>query len=232
MRIDILTLFPGMFTGFLSESIIKRAIAKDIVQINLIDFRKFTKLNNNQVDDTAFGGGAGMVIMCDPIVSALNEIKTEDSHVILLDPKGKLYNEKTALRYKDYKHLILICGHYEGIDERIKNFVDEVICIGDYVLTGGEVPAMVIADSVIRLLPGVITDESLTSESFNDNLLDYPVYTKPRVYMGYEVPEVLLSGNHQKIAEYRQKEAERLTKENRPDLWSSHEWFFIKQCKW
>ena len=212
MRIDILTLFPNMFNGFVSESIIKRAIEKEKVEINLIDFRQYTKLNNNQVDDTAFGGGAGMVIMCDPIVSALEEIKTEDSHIILLDPKGKLYNQKKAKEYKEYKHLILICGHYEGIDERIKNFVDEVICVGDYILTGGEVPAMIIADSVIRLLPGVITGDSLESESFNENLLDYPVYTKPRDYRGYVVPEVLLSGDHKKINEYRYNEAVRLTK--------------------
>lgn len=218
MRMDILTLFPNMFDGFISESIIKRAITSGKVEINLVDFRKYTKLKNNQVDDTAFGGGAGMVIMCDPIVSALEDIKTPDSYVILMDPKGKLYNQKKAQILKEYKHLILICGHYEGIDERIKNFVDEVICIGDYVLTGGEVPAMIIADSVIRLLPGVITNESLDSESFNNNLLDYPVYTKPREYRGYEVPEVLLSGDHKKIAEYRLAEQIRLTKENRPDL--------------
>ena len=218
MRIDILTLFPNMFNGFVSESIIKRAIEKEKVEINLIDFRQYTKLNNNQVDDTAFGGGAGMVIMCDPIVSALEEIKTEDSHIILLDPKGKLYNQKKAKEYKEYKHLILICGHYEGIDERIKNFVDEVICVGDYILTGGEVPAMIIADSVIRLLPGVITGDSLESESFNENLLDYPVYTKPRDYRGYVVPEVLLSGDHKKIEEYRYNESLRITKEKRPDL--------------
>ncbi|MBE6156065.1 MAG: tRNA (guanosine(37)-N1)-methyltransferase TrmD [Firmicutes bacterium] len=218
MKIDILTLFPNLFNGFLSESIIKRAIEAGKVQINLIDFRKYTKLNNNQVDDTAFGGGAGMVIMCDPIVSALEDIKTKDSHVILLDPKGKLYNQKKAQVLKEYKHLILICGHYEGIDERIKHFVDEVIGIGDYILTGGEVPAMVIADSVIRLLPGVIAGDSLESESFNNNLLDYPVYTKPREYRGLEVPEVLLSGDHKKIAEFRYNEALRLTKENRPDL--------------
>ena len=218
MRIDILTLFPNMFNGFISESIIKRAISTGKVEINLIDFRKYTKLKNNQVDDTAFGGGAGMVIMCDPIVSALEDIKTADSYVILMDPKGKLYSQKKAKEYKEHKHLIIICGHYEGIDERIKNFVDEVICIGDYVLTGGEIPAMIIADSVIRLLPGVITDDSLESESFNNNLLDYPVYTKPRDYRGYEVPEILLSGDHKKIAEYRHSEAVRLTKENRPDL--------------
>lgn len=218
MRIDILTLFPNMFNGFISESIIKRAISSDKVEINVIDFRKYTKLKNNQVDDTAFGGGAGMVIMCDPIVSAIEDIKTPNSHVILLDPKGKLYKQSKAKELSKYNHLILICGHYEGIDERIKHFVDEVIGIGDYVLTGGEIPAMIIADSVIRLLPGVITDDSLESESFNENLLDYPVYTKPREYRGYEVPEILLSGDHQKIAKYRHEEQIRLTKENRPDL--------------
>lgn len=218
MRIDILTLFPEMFTGFLESSIIKRAINDKKVEVNLINYRDYTTLNNNQVDDTAFGGGAGMVIMCEPIVLALEDIRTPDSHVILLDPKGKLYKQSMAFKLKEYKHLILICGHYEGIDERIKNFVDEVISIGDYVLTGGEIAAEVITDSVIRLLPGVITGESLDSESFNDNLLDYPVYTKPRVFRGYEVPEVLLSGNHQKINEYRQSEKIRLTKENRPDL--------------
>jgi tRNA (guanine37-N1)-methyltransferase len=218
MKIDILTLFPGMFNGFINESIIKRAIDKDIVTINLIDYRKFTKLKNGQVDDTAFGGGAGMVIMVDPIVSALKEIKTKDSHVILMDPKGSLYKEKDAKRLKDYKHLILICGHYEGIDERIKHYVDEVLSIGDYVLTGGEIPAMAITDSIVRLLPGVITDESLDNESFNENLLDYPVYTKPREYEGLEVPEVLLSGDHKKIKEFNENEALRITKEVRPDL--------------
>lgn len=218
MKIDILTLFPGMFDGFINESIIKRAIANKLVDINIINFRAYTKLNNNQVDDTAFGGGAGMVIMCDPIVSCLEDIKTDDSYVILMDPKGKLYNQNTAKKLLNKKHIIIICGHYEGIDERIKNFVDEVICIGDYILTGGEIPAMAISDSIIRLIPGVITSESLDSESFDDNLLDYPVYTKPRDYRGYEVPEVLVSGDHKKISEYRKSEAIRLTKENRPDL--------------
>ena len=222
MKIDILSLFPGMFEGFLTESIIKRAIDNDKVKINIIDFRKFTTLKNGQVDDTAFGGGAGMVIMCDPIVRCLESIKDEDSYVILLDPKGYLYTEKKAKELSKKKHLIFICGHYEGIDERIKNFVDEVISIGDYVLTGGEVPAMAVCDSIIRLIPGVITDESLESESFDDGLLDYPVYTKPRDYRGYEVPEVLVSGDHKKIDEYRLEEAKRLTKEIRPDLWEKY----------
>ena len=218
MKIDILTLFPNMFEGFISESIIKRAIQSGKVEINLINFRDYTTLNNNQVDDTAFGGGAGMVIMCDPIVRALKTIKTIDSYVLLMDPKAPLYNEKKARHLTSKKHLIIICGHYEGIDERIKNYVDEVISIGDFVLTGGEIPAMAICDSIIRLLPGVITDESLNSESFDDNLLDYPVYTHPRIYDGYEVPEILLSGDHKKIAEYRESERRRLTEENRPDL--------------
>lgn len=218
MKIDILTLFPGMFDGFINESIIKRAIEKGIVSINLVDYRKYTKLRNGQVDDTAFGGGAGMVIMVDPIVSALKEIKTSDSHVILMDPKGSLYKEKDAKKLKEYKHLILICGHYEGIDERIKHYVDEVISIGDYILTGGEIPAMAITDSIVRLLPGVITDESLDNESFNENILDYPVYTKPREYEGLVVPEVLLSGDHKKIKEFNESEALRITKEVRPDL--------------
>lgn len=218
MRIDILTLFPEIIEGFINASIMKRAILAGKVQINLVDFRRYSTLNNHQVDDTAFGGGAGMVIMCEPIVRALEDIKTPDSHVILLDPKGIVYNQKEAKRLKEYKHLILICGHYEGIDERIKHFVDEVISIGDYVLTGGEIAAMAITDSVVRLLPGVITKGSLDSESFDNNLLDYPVYTKPRVFRGLEVPDVLLSGNHQLIKEFRQNEQKRLTERNRPDI--------------
>ena len=218
MRIDILTLFPEMFTGFVTSSIIKRAIENNKVTINVIDYRKFSKLNNNQVDDTAFGGGTGMVIMCEPVVDAIESIKTEESYVILLDPKGKVYSQKTATKLSKHKHLILVCGHYEGIDERIKNFVDEVISIGDYVLTGGELASMIIADSITRLIPGVITSSSLESESFSDNLLDYPVYTKPRNFRGYEVPEVLLSGDHKKINEYRQSERLRITKDVRPDL--------------
>lgn len=218
MKIDILSLFPKMFDGFLSESIIKRAINDQKVEINIHNFRDYTLLNNNQVDDTAFGGGAGMVIMCDPIVRCIEDIKTDDSYIILMDPKGKLFKESIARKYSQKKHLIIICGHYEGIDERIKNFVDEVICIGDYVLTGGEIAAMAICDATVRLIDGVITTQSLDSESFDNDLLDYPVYTKPRSYRGFDVPEVLLSGDHKKIDEYRQSEAIRLTRENRPDL--------------
>ena len=218
MRIDILTLFPMMFEGFKTESIIKRAIEKGKVEINIIDIRDYTPYKNNQVDDYQFGGGGGMIMMCEPVYNAVESIRTEDSHVILLTPRGKTYNQKKAYEFKEKKHLIIICGHYEGFDERIYNLADEFVSIGNFILTGGELPAMMISDSVIRLIDGVITSTSLESESFNDNLLDYPVYTKPRDFRGMEVPEVLLSGNHKLINEYREEERKRITKEDRDDL--------------
>ena len=218
MRIDILTLFPMMFEGFKTESIIKRAIEKGKVEINIIDIRDYTPYKNNQVDDYQFGGGGGMIMMCEPVYNAVESIRTEDSHVILLTPRGKTYNQKKAYEFKEKKHLIIICGHYEGFDERIYNLADEFVSIGNFILTGGELPAMMISDSVIRLIDGVITSTSLESESFNDNLLDYPVYTKPRDFRGMEVPEVLLSGNHKLINEYRKEERKRITKEYRDDL--------------
>ena len=221
MIIDILTLFPGMFEGFINESIIKRARDKGIVKINIIDFRKYSKLSNNQVDDTPYGGGGGMVLMIEPIYDALKEIKDndKDAYVILLTPDGKKFRQEEAVYLsKNRKHLVFICGHYEGFDERIRTLCDLEISIGDYVLTGGELPAMVISDSIIRLLDGVITNTSLDSESFNDKLLDYPTYTKPREFMGMKVPDVLLSGDHAKIAEWRYKQKLERTKERRPDL--------------
>lgn len=213
MKIDILTLFPNMFDGFLSESIIKRAIDKDLVEINIINFRDYTTDPHNKVDDTPFGGGAGMVLMIEPIYNALMDIKTDDSHIVLLTPGGKTFNQEKAKDFSRIKHLILICGHYEGFDDRIKNIIDEQISIGDFVLTGGELPAMMISDAVIRLVPGVISSDSLIDESFDTDLLDYPVYTKPREFKGMKVPEVLLSGDHKKIEEYRLKERQRVTKE-------------------
>lgn len=218
MKIDILSLFPSMFDGFLTESIIKRALDSGLVEINIVDFRKYSKLNNNQVDDTPYGGGPGMVLRCEPIFDCIDDIKTENSVIIMLSPSGEVYKQSTALKLKNYKHLILLCGHYEGFDERIKSIVDYEISIGDYVLTGGELPAMIITDSIVRLLDGVIAHDSLETESFNDNLLDYPDYTKPRVFRNMKVPEVLLSGDHKKIAEYRKQERIRITKEKRPDL--------------
>ena len=214
MKIDILTLFPHMFDGFLTESIMKRAIEKGKVEINIIDIRDYTPYKNNQVDDYQFGGGGGMIMMCEPVFNAVESIKTKDSHVILLTPRGKTYNEKKAYELKDKKHLIIICGHYEGFDERIYTLADELISIGDFILTGGELPSMMITDSVVRLIDGVITSTSLEFESFND----YPVYTKPRNFRGMEVPEVLVNGNHKLINEYRESERRRITKEYRDDL--------------
>ena len=192
MKIDILTLFPGMFDGFLKESIVHRAIQKELVQINLINFRDFSKLSNQQVDDTPYGGGGGMVLRCEPLIDAIESVKKKNSKVILMCPQGKPFTQKKAESLKKETHIILVCGHYEGFDERIRDYVDEELSIGDYVLTGGELPAMVISDSVIRLIDGVIKEESYKNESFQNNLLDYPTYTKPYEYRGQKVPDVLI----------------------------------------
>ena len=214
MKISILSLFPKMFDGFLSLSIVKRAIEKGKVEIEIVDFRKYSKSSGNQVDDTPYGGGAGMVLMCQPIFDAINSIKKDDSVVVMLTPEGKKYNQTTAVELSKIKHLILLCGHYEGFDERIKTICDLEISIGDYILTGGEIPAMAISDSIIRLLDGVINKGSLEYESFNDDLYDYPVYTKPANYNGLLVPEVLLNGDHKKIKEWRDKERIKRSKNN------------------
>lgn len=218
MRIDILTLFPEMFENFTTESIIKRAIDKDLAEVNIIDFRKYSTDPHNKVDDTPYGGGSGMVLMCQPIYDAIEDIKTENSKVIMLTPDGKTYKQNIAYDLSKEKHLILLCGHYEGFDERIRKIVDLEISIGDYILTGGEYPAMVVADSVIRLISGVIEEESHLIDSFNDNLLDYETYTKPANFRGMEVPSVLLSGNHKKIDEFRRNSRYNRTSEKRPDL--------------
>ena len=213
MRIDILTLFPDMFNGFLSESIIKRAIENKKVEVNIINFRDYSKDPHKKVDDTPYGGGAGMVLMAQPIYDAVEDLKDEDTTVIILTPEGETYNQKMAQELKFKKHLILICGHYEGFDDRIKMLADLKISIGNYILTGGEIPAMAISDSIIRLLDGVISSDSLMSESFDNELYDYPVYTKPRDFRGMKVPEVLLNGNHKEIEEYRRLEQIRITTE-------------------
>lgn len=218
MKIDILTLFPEMISGYFNESIIKRSVEKCLVEINLHNFRKFSVRSNNQVDDTPYGGGAGMVLQCDPIFKCVESLKTPDSTVILVTPDGKTYNQKIAKELKLKKHLIIICGHYEGFDERIRTLADLELSIGDYILTGGELAACVITDSVVRLLSGAINEESLNSESFEDNLLDYPTYTKPAVYQNMAVPPVLLSGDHQKIAKWREEMRVKKTQERRPDL--------------
>lgn len=218
MVIDVLTLFPNMYDNFLTESIIKRAIDNGKVKVNIHNIRDYTVYNNNQVDDYPFGGGGGMVLMCDPIFRAIDALKDDDAFVIMMTPGGIVYKEKVAYDLSKKKHLIILCGHYEGFDERIKTIVDMEISIGDFVLTGGEIPSMVVMDSVIRLIPGVINSNSLTSESFNDNLLDYPNYTKPVEYRGMKVPDVLLSGHHENINKYRHEKQIELTKKNRPDL--------------
>lgn len=218
MKIDILTLFPNMFNGFLNESIIKRAIDQKLVEVNIINFRDYSTDPHHKVDDTPYGGGSGMVLMCQPIFDCIKKIKTSKSHIIMLTPSGEVYKQKKAYELTKYHHLILLCGHYEGFDERIKTIVDEEISIGDYVLTGGELPSMVITDSVIRLIDGVIDQNSLLNESFNDNLLDYPTYTKPREYENLKVPEVLISGNHEEIAKYRFEQSLKITQEKRSDI--------------
>ena len=219
MKIDILSLFSDMFNGVFTESIIKRAIKDKKVNIEIHNFRDYTTDPHNKVDDTPYGGGCGMVLMAQPIFDCVESLKKEESKVILLTPSGIPYKQKIAYDLSKEKHLIIICGHYEGFDERIRALADLEISIGDYVLTGGEIPAMVLVDSITRLLPGVIKERSHLEDSFNDNyLLDYPTYTKPRIYKGMEVPEVLLSGDHKKIDEYRKQESIRKTKELRPDL--------------
>ena len=218
MKFDILTLFPEMYSGVFSESIIKRAIDNKKVEINIHNFRDFSKDPHNKVDDIPYGGGCGMVLTCQPIFDCVKSLKTDDSVVILLTPDGEVYKQDKAYSLAKEKHIILICGHYEGFDERIRSICDLEISIGDYVLTGGEYPSMVLVDSIVRLLPGVIEEDSHINDSFNDNLLDYPTYTRPRVYEGMEVPEVLVSGNHEKIAKYRMEERIKRTRDRRPDL--------------
>lgn len=218
MKIDILTLFPAMFDGFLNESIIKRAIVSKKVEIGVHNIRDFSLDRHKKVDDYGFGGGQGMVLMPEPIFRAVEHYKQDDSKVILVTPQGKKYNQKRAYDLSCEKHLIIICGHYEGFDERIRTLADIELSIGDYVLTGGELPSMVITDSIVRLLEGVINEDSHMKDSFHNNLLDYPVYTKPVNFRGMEVPEVLLSGHHENIKKWRQEEQLKRTRERRPDL--------------
>lgn len=218
MKIDVLTLFPEMFTGIINESIIKRAIKNELIEISIHNIRDFSKDPHKKVDDYAFGGGAGMVLMIQPIYDAINAFKTEDSIVIMMTPQGKQYTQQMAYDLSKYKHIILLCGHYEGFDERITSLVDMEVSIGDYVLTGGEIPALVLMDSIIRLVDGVITKESHINDSFHENLLDYPVYTKPVDFMGMKVPDVLLSGHHENIKNWRLQEQIRKTRDRRPDL--------------
>ena len=218
MKIDVLTLFPNMFNSVFAESIIKRALDNKLIEINIHNIRDYSNNTHKKVDDTPYGGGSGMVLMCQPIFDAVKALRTDNSKVILLTPSGKLYKQSTALDLSLEKHLIIICGHYEGFDERIKTICDMEISIGDYILTGGEIPCMVLIDSITRLIDGVIRKESYENESFTNNLLDYPTYTKPRTYEGLSVPDVLVNGDHEKINKWRREQQIKLTEENRPDL--------------
>lgn len=218
MKIDVLTLFPEMFTGVISSSIIKRAIDDNKIEINLHNFRDYSKDIHHKVDDTPYGGGCGMILTCQPIFDCVNDLKDDESTVILLTPDGTPYKQEVANNLVKLKHLIIICGHYEGFDDRIRSICDMEVSIGDYVLTGGEIPAMVLIDSVTRLIDGVINKESYQNDSFYNGLLDYPQYTKPREYNGLKVPDVLLSGNHKEIEKYRIEAALEKTRKRRCDL--------------
>ena len=220
IKFDVLTLFPSMISPMFEDSILKRAIDNNLISIELHDFREFSKMKHHNVDDTPYGGGAGMVLMCPPIYDCLTSIDGyKDALKILMTPQGVKYNQSVAKELVKNDHIILICGHYEGFDERVRNFVDMEISIGDYVLTGGEIPAMAIIDSVSRLVPGVLhNEESAPTDSFENDLLEFPQYTKPYDFMGMKVPDILLSGNHQEIDKYRLEESKKRTKERRPDL--------------
>jgi len=218
MKIDILSLFPEMFDGFLKTSIIKRAIDAEIVEVNVHDFREFAANKHKKVDDYPYGGGQGMVLMCQPIIDCLKTIVTTHSLVILMSPQGRTFQQSYSQELSLEKHLVLICGHYEGFDERIRDYVDVELSIGDYVLTGGELASMVVCDSVIRLLEGAIRETSHTDDSFSDGLLEYPQYTRPYEYDGNVVPDVLMSGHHENIRRWRLQQSLLKTYRKRPDL--------------
>ena len=221
MKFSVLTLFPEMFEG-IKQSIIGKAIEKNLIEINTINIRDFSKDKHKKVDDTPYGGGAGMVMKPDVVYDAYKSIKSDNAKVIYLSPKGKTLNQEKVKELSKEEHIILLCGHYEGIDQRVLDeIVDEEISIGDYVLTGGEIPAMVLIDSVSRYVEGVITKESVEEESFSNGLLEYPQYTRPEVFLNRKVPEILLSGHHENIKKWREEESLRITRLNRPDLLES-----------
>ncbi|WP_250673054.1 tRNA (guanosine(37)-N1)-methyltransferase TrmD [Paraclostridium ghonii] len=230
MRFHIMTLFPDIFNSYMNESIMKRGVEKGIIEVNIYNIRDFSTNKHKKVDDYPFGGGAGMVMTPQPIYETykyiVDKFEIKDPRVIYLTPKGKVHNQDIASEMSTFEDVILLCGHYEGIDQRIiDSIVTDEISIGDYVLTGGELPALILIDSISRLIPGVLSqNESFEEESFKDNLLEYPHYTRPREFMGMEVPQVLLSGNHKNIDAWRHDKSIEITKERRPDLYK-------KACK-
>ena len=221
MKIKIMTLFPNFYDAFLNSSIIGRAISKGLVEFELINIRDYSLDKNHRVDDHPIGGGAGLIMRLEPLVDCLRANTNDKTHKILMGPKGHTFTQKDAIRLSKMDEICLICGHYEGVDCRFEDYVDEEMSIGDFVLTGGEIPAMAIADSVVRLLKGAIADDSTKEESFNSSLLEYPQYTYPKEYEGKKIPEILFCGNHQVVEEYHRKEALRETFEHRPDLLES-----------
>lgn len=219
MRIDFVTLFPDMFPSVMDASIVGRAKEKGLLSWGCVNPRDFSEDKHRKVDDRPFGGGPGMLMMPEPLAQAIKSVKKKGSKVIFLSPQGGVFDDKAAVRLAKEKHLVLVCGRYEGVDERASGLFDEELSIGDYVLTGGELPAMLVADAVSRRVPGVLKkQDAAESESFATGLLDFPQYTRPRVWRGREVPEILFSGDHAKIAEWRRKAARTATKRKRPDL--------------
>jgi tRNA (guanine37-N1)-methyltransferase len=218
MIIDIITIFPEFFTTFLETSIIKRAIEDGLVEIKCHQLRDYSDRKHQKIDDTPYGGGAGMLMQFPPFYEAIKKLKKDDSYIILLSPQGNLFTQNKAKTLVNKNHLILLCGHYEGIDARVEEFIDEEISIGDYVLTGGEIPAMILSDAIIRLIPNVIAQESYQEDSLQKGWLKYPQYTKPESYKGYDVPEILKSGHHKNIENWRKKESIKKTYEKRSDL--------------
>lgn len=224
MKFTILTLFPNMIQSYFEESILKRAIGKNQIYVNIVNIRDYTKDRYGRTDTPPVGGGAGLIMKCQPIIDALKSNSNTSTHKIILSPRGKTFNQKLAVEYKEkYDEILILCGHYEGIDERVYSYFDEEISIGDYILTGGEAASLIIVDSVSRLIDGVINKESTQEESFENNLLEYPQYTEPYEFDGKYVPKILYSGNHEAIRKWRKKEALRLTKNVRPDLFKSIE---------
>lgn len=228
MRITVLTLFPEFFDSFQTTSIIKKAIENKYVTFETVNFRDYTKDKHNKVDDTPYGGGAGMVLTCQPIIDAITALRSETSVVAMMSPQGTTFTQQKSRSMATIDHLILLCGHYEGFDERIRAHVDMELSIGDYVLTGGEVGAIVVSDAIIRLLGGVIKEDSHLDDSFENGLLEYPQYTKPFDYEGDCVPEVLLSGHHKNINEWRLKQSLKRTLVKRPDLLENREFSILE----
>ncbi len=236
MKIKIMTIFPSFYNEFLKSSIIGRAISKEIVQIEIVDIRKYSLDKNHRVDDHPIGGGAGLIMRLEPLVDCLKANTTEKTYKILMGPKGHTYCQNDSKRFSKMDEICLICGHYEGIDSRFNDYVDEEISIGDFILTGGEIPAMAITDSIVRLLKGAIADDSTKEESFNGSILEYPQYTYPYEYEGKKVPEILYCGNHKIIDSYRRKAAIKQTVEKRPDLiknmsYTKEDYEYLKQIE-